>query len=465
MEKIITFLENIAMSIPILFSVLFFYFIFKTDKNESKARRKKMSFEKNNIYYKDKSSNIAIGYFVFGTSFFISIIITYFIKSFNFNNISSDCLTLTGITISVLIFIAIFNKKQYILFTIKEILEYYKLPLFVVLLLISTIEIFIFNIFFNTPKYNYIILSGILMNCFSNFYILYNLFSIILFDKKDFTLLTQLHRLFFLNDVEINMINKESWKFQFIRENFNKLNKEYINLCNHKSIFLIKEIIYSQNLNKYTKEKYSKAKSNCYLYLISMHSYSLLFIYLRYKYNEFFIFMFLSFIFTFVLIKYTPKDRKKNIIKLGGTEWVYIINNKKVISVFLSNKNINYKNRYIHSLNNINAFFYIWIYLIKGKKQIINSMLNTMIDDIQNLDKEKQTVTTYFPIFTIGYFLYDVDYKNNRLKNIYAQLSSSNDFKKKPFKKMISHQLIYLSKGKRTYNIKKYINWLTQKIQ
>ena len=99
-----------------------------------------------------------------------------------------------------------------------------------------------------------------------------------------------------------------------------------------------------------------------------MYSYSLLFIYLRYKYNEFFIFMFLSFIFTFVLIKYTPKDRKKNIIKLGGTEWVYIINNKKVISVFLSNKNINYKNRYIHSLNNINAFFYIWIYLIKGKK-------------------------------------------------------------------------------------------------
>lgn len=60
-------------------------------------------------------------------------------------------------------------------------------------------------------------------------------------------------------------------------------------------------------------------------------------------------------------------------------------------------------------------------------------------------------------------FLFNVKYKNKRLKNIYAQLSSSNDFKNDTFEKMISHQLIYLSKGKRTYNIEKYINWLTQK--
>ena len=86
-----------------------------------------------------------------------------------------------------------------------------------------------------------------------------------------------------------------------------------------------------------------------------------------------------------------------------------------------------------------------------------------MIDDIQNLDKEKQTLTTYFPIFTIGFFLYDVDYKNKRLKSIYNQLSSNNDFEQDIFNKMISNQLFYLSKGKRTDNIKKYINWLTKK--
>lgn len=465
MEIIITFLENISLSIPILFSVLFFYLIFKTDKNESKTNSKKMSYEKNSIYYKDKYSNITIGYFVFAATVLISIITTYFIKSFDsnkLNNLYSNCLTLTGITISVLIFIIIFNKKQYILFTIKEILEYYKIPLFVILLFISTIEIFIFNIFL-FPKYDYIILSGILMNCFSNFYILYILFSIILFDKKDFTLLAQLHRLFFLNDVEINMINKESWKFQFIRENFNTINKKYISLCKHKSIYSIKEIIYSNNLGDYSEEKYKKAKLYCYFYLLGMYVYSLSFIALRYRFNEFFILMLLFLIITIVIIEYTTKDRKNALIKLGCKEWVYIIDEKKVISVFLNNKNINYKKGYIHALNNINAFFYIWIYLIKGKKQIINSMLNTMIDDIQNLDKEKQTLTTYFPIFTIGFFLYDVDYKNKRLKSIYNQLSSNNDFEQDIFNKMISNQLFYLSKGKRTDNIKKYINWLTKK--
>ena len=60
-------------------------------------------------------------------------------------------------------------------------------------------------------------------------------------------------------------------------------------------------------------------------------------------------------------------------------------------------------------MNSLNAFFYIWINYVDKKKSTIKYEFEEVILGLEELDN--RNMVTYFPIFTIGFFLFDKDIK------------------------------------------------------
>lgn len=82
--------------------------------------------------------------------------------------------------------------------------------------------------------------------------------------------------------------------------------------------------------------------------------------------------------------------------------------NKELLIPRAALRKNNIYDKYIMRMNSLNAFFYIWINYVDKKKSTIKYEFEEVILGLEELDN--RNMVTYFPIFTIGFFLFDKDY-------------------------------------------------------
>ncbi len=80
-------------------------------------------------------------------------------------------------------------------------------------------------------------------------------------------------------------------------------------------------------------------------------------------------------------------------------------------------------------------------------------------------DIETKNIATFFPVFTIGYFLYDNDIKIDNIRELYKEIVLSEN-KQYAFKRVMHSQIFYLTKNfnEEVFGYKKkmdlYLKWI-----
>ena len=114
-------------------------------------------------------------------------------------------------------------------------------------------------------------------------------------------------------------------------------------------------------------------------------------------------------------------------------------------------------------MNSLNAFFYIWLNYVDKKKNIIEYEYEEMLLKLEAMDNKN--MVTYFPAFTIGFFLYDKNMKIEKIKEYYKEMMVTEN-KKYLFERMMYSQIFYLTKNfdskmlSNKNKINEYLQWL-----
>lgn len=114
-------------------------------------------------------------------------------------------------------------------------------------------------------------------------------------------------------------------------------------------------------------------------------------------------------------------------------------------------------------MNSLNAFFYIWTNYIDKDEKDIKEVYKDVIDQIGSM--EETNLATYFPVFTIGYFLFENNIEVSRIKEIYKKIVLVGG-KQHSFERMMQSQILYLTKdfnkGVFGYSetLDRYIKWM-----
>ena len=80
-------------------------------------------------------------------------------------------------------------------------------------------------------------------------------------------------------------------------------------------------------------------------------------------------------------------------------------------------------------------------------------------------DVKNKNMITYFPVFTIGFFLFERDIKVVELKKIYDEIIVQNN-KQFSFKRMMDSQIFYLTQRHQSElfgyrkKLNKYLQWI-----
>lgn len=461
----------IILSIPICFAILYFILIHFTKKYKKSVLQNKSEKNKfENLYAYHNNNYYVKYYFTIVSAYFIALFVIYFTPLSNLkfeiiiNLLISCSLTLTGISIALLTFTLLFNKDNYICFSVKDILNQRDINFLIITLIISLLAICFYPLllgFIMTYElYSYLV-TFYLLNMYSNFYIIYILFSILLFNRSEYILLNQLNEIFNYNSLNIDISSNNDWNKKNVEKNLFYIWNNFIELLNNKKIRHINKIIYFNTNTIFKDLKLKKAQKlfKCF-FLIPNIFICIIFLYK----NElcipagFLLLLYLGILFYAFFFNNDCIDSALINFFIGHKG--YIINENQIVSlgsIFKKKKYVNY----INTVNNLNAFFYIWIYIKDGEKDIISKELNNLILELEQLEQEKQTIFTYFPIFTIGFFLFDTGLHDKNLQTTYKKLSLTTKFNKKIFNEMITSQLMYLTNTLNQFSkVNNYLIWL-----
>ena len=168
--------------------------------------------------------------------------------------IGSTVLGLTTIAFTLSVAIILFDKKYYIIFSIRDILQQYRFKerLSISILSCMFVEIIQFT-FLNQSLNSYVdlirfilfelaVINNIIVNTFIIWCIIQILFSE---QKKELKILEQLYRSFDINKIDrLSFKEKNNWDKEAVEINIEYLLEQYINICKKKKIQKIRQ---SQN--------------------------------------------------------------------------------------------------------------------------------------------------------------------------------------------------------------------------
>lgn len=354
------------------------------------------------------------------------------------SNLVSLIVSLTGISMTVSAILATFDKKYYLCFSIRDILSAsrYNEHLFLVGLSCAIFSL----VAFVTPEVlengkwallfkNVLYVAG-MVNILSVAQTMRLVYKIVFSGKRtELKLLEQLHRLFDICNFDIsNMKGKEYWNRMGTIVCVEYLADKYISCCNRLSVEKIMRVEYVTTSERYRKRWDRKARSNCVKACFIWITFSLFVVcvYTSYALKHL---VFIGIIYVlFAVVNLTLDDEwiQRARIDLYLGEWGYYIVEKGGKEHCCSLGLFTLKDKYqklFDRANDIVAIFYLQKELTVSRDVILegfNALCQLM--KMQEIDS-----TVYFlPVFSVGYFLYNRECRNDELlvlKEIYQELS------------------------------------------
>lgn len=392
--------------------------------------------------------------------------------------ISSMAIGITTIAVTMAVVIILFDKKYYIVFTIQEVLQKYRFSESLGVVIFSCVFISAISMtllrgqidsLFDIIRFTTLEIA-VLYNTIANIYIFYVIIKIMFFDQKDeLNLLEQLYRIFWLHRVDtIYFKDKGNWSKEAVVINVDHLIDKYVEICSRMEIVQIDKIEFCTTRGNYNHKWYNEARKRFFRAVLVLFAISTLpngFMFCEKSYW----FLLFNTIATAILIilTYLKIDSLRfMIMRVYSDTWGYYFYLKTGNELFIprgeSRKNKVY-GIYVNIMNSINAFFYIWTNYIDKDEKYIQEVYKDVIDQIENI--EEANLAICFPVFTIGYFLFENHIEVTRIKEIYREIVLVEE-KQHSFERMMQSQILYLTKNfskevlyyKETLD--RYIKWM-----
>lgn len=366
--------------------------------------------------------------------------------------VCSIVIGLTGIVVTMAVVIVVFDKRYYVFFSIREVLQRYKFSewLLVVIFscaLVSGLTISLFNV--NEISYFYLIRFmfleiGVIYNIVSATYLLCVIVNIMFFDqKRELCLLRQLYRRFWLYKIDTSYFkSKNNYTADAVRINLEYLIDNYIKVGNKKKIAKIRYIEFATTIGIYKNKWFGIARRKfirTVYFLLILSTIANILCGNNKLINT------VNIIVTLLMIGVTYLKKEAFqlvIIRICSDTWGYYIEAEKELlvprSVFINNV----YSEYIKSMNSLNAFFYIWLNDIGIDQMHMLDMFESVIAGVKNM--RVKNMVSYFPVFTIGYFVFENGIQCDVLKKIYSEIILKEDDLIQ-FRKMMHSQIFYLT--------------------
>ncbi len=281
--------------------------------------------------------------------------------------------------------------------------------------------------------------------------------------------LGQLYRRFWLHRIDtIHFKSKKNWSKEAVEINIEYLIERYINICRRKKIARIKDIEFVTTVDCYKEKWYGKARIKFVRMMIYLLFISTIIDSIVLQENCLGAILFNVIVTTIsIIIAYANiQSFRLVIMRFYSDTWGYYMHtndNKELLIPRAALRKNNIYDKYIMRMNSLNAFFYIWINYVDKKKSTIKYEFEEVILGLEELDN--RNMVTYFPIFTIGFFLFDKDIKIKKIKDIYNEMVVVEN-KQYSFERMLHSQIFYLTKNfnKEVFEyrsrLNEYLKWI-----
>ena len=242
--------------------------------------------------------------------------------------------------------------------------------------------------------------------------------------KSELSLLGQLYRRFWLHRVDtLHFKDKENWSREAVEINIEYLIERYVSICKRKHIAQIEDIEFVTTMDCYKKKWYGKARDKfvrMMLWLLVLSTLINIVVLIESCYSIIFFNIIIT-VMTIALTYLNIESIQLVIMRLYSDTWGYYIYKKNGKELFIPRVALRIDNiydKYIMRMNSLNAFFYIWINYVDKKKRTIEYEFEEMLLRLESMDN--RNMITYFPVFTIGFFLFDKNIKIERIKDLYT---------------------------------------------
>ena len=373
--------------------------------------------------------------------------------------ISSIVIGLTTIAITMSVVVILFDKRYYIVFSIREVLQKYKFSEWLLIILLSCILVCVMTItlldgkidsYFDVGRFM-VLEIGVIYNIAGITYILGVIINVMFLEQKnELSLLGQLYRRFGLYRIDtLHFKNKENWSREAVEINVEYLIERYVKICKSKRIIQIDDIEFVTTMDFYKEKWYGKARDKFIRIMLRCLVLST-FIDIVIVDEKCYSIILLNSIIAIIMIAVTYfkiGSVQLVIMRLYSDTWGYYIYKKNKRERFIPRAAVGINNvydKYIMRMNSLNAFFYIWINFADKDKEHMQDMYMEVIKWLE--DVKIKNMAIYFPVFTIGYFLFDKDIKVDNIKELYKKIIVPED-KQFAFKKMMYSQIFYVTKN------------------
>ena len=392
--------------------------------------------------------------------------------------VSTIVIGLTTIAIAMAVVIILFDKRYYIVFSIREVLQKYKFSECLIVVIICCIlaagttmtllngEI---DSCFDVARFMILEIAAV-YNIVGVTYILCVIINIMFLERKnELCLLGQLYRRFWLHRIDtIHFKSKKNWSKEAVEINIEYLIERYINICRRKKIARIKDIEFVTTVDCYKEKWYGKARIKFVRMMIYLLFISTIIDSIVLQENCLGAILFNVIVTTIsIIIAYANiQSFRLVIMRFYSDTWGYYMHtndNKELLIPRAALRKNNIYDKYIMRMKSLNAFFYIWINYVDKKKSTIKYEFEEVILGLEELDN--RNMVTYFPIFTIGFFLFDKDIKIKKIKDIYNEMVVVEN-KQYSFERMLHSQIFYLTKNfnKEVFEyrsrLNEYLKWI-----
>lgn len=481
---------------PCYFSIILLItaFIFKgtnSDKNQKIILSKENNRHRNHIENIDKLF-VSISRFLYAISLIIlsSPLMVIFNEKYLYyiNNMigkievwSNLSIGLTSFVITLSVFIVVFDKSYYLVFSIRDVLKKYKFYyilkveiLACILTCILTCSLLDGKIESVFDEVRFIALEyAFFISLVLSTYLLIVLINIVFSDtKKELKLLKHLYERLWVSKIDIDFQKEtiKKWKQENTEINVNYLVDEYKKRFENIDINEIKQIEYVYVKKNY-KEMYIKdarkrlVKIMIVLFIINIFIVAIVKLPI--------VIIIINFISTLgiVLLCKTPCKLLDSVIFLlycgnHGYDVVKKDNTHRPLIVAVPLRILGKYDKYLNILNSLIAFFYIWIYDMK----LQNNNKEELVNQFTNLIKyfrcsETKSIFWAFPVFAIGYLCFDNEIYIKELNEYYIELIHTQE-DNYVFQKILYSQIHYIyskckyDKLELNKKIVKYFDWL-----
>lgn len=397
---------------------------------------------------------------------------------------------LTTLVVTLSIFIVTFEKRYYLVFSIRDILQKRKFPEYLNIVIVSFFLILLEKIILpdgsldnEFEAYTFIIFEiAVILNMLCSARLLYIMLRVIFKEsEKELNIfLDQLYHWFEPSGKDTtHFSSEEKWSKDAVGKNVECLTENYIKVFQNKKISRIKNINFILTIDTERGKWLKKAKIIFYSVFFASWTIACVLNIIYQDENMWkivgSIITGISFLIIAVFHKIDANSFDVVIMELfcdiAGYDIYYKKNEKKedMKEVFVPRvpcRKTSIFHKYIRSMNSLIAFFDIWSKYADGKKQDIRDAIEQLIDRIQ--EQEKGNLIIYNPVFIIGYFLFEKGIKIGRLREVYKNFSKRNVDKNEDslFEMVYSQICVLLRKyeSEEVYDkVGKYFDWLEKK--